>query len=543
MNNRQIQIARNYHEETKHSLERLQSNRHGLDWDNEPLPFKIYPDLEPIPLPKDLPSSGKDVFESIERVRGPSGGEKSQRKISILDELAYLLYYTAGVTKKMDIPGRKLFFRAPASAGALYPVEVYLVCRDIPGLSAGVYHFSPKDFSLRRLREGDYRQVLIDASGDDQAVREAPAVLIFTGITWRTAWKYQARSYRYHYWDCGVMLANALVSSGAMDLPSKVIMGFVDEVVDRLVGIDGEQEKSLCLFPVGMDSDSLGGEDRERGIEHPLPPLDLKAVPLSSSQVDYPIIQTLHNASRLQDAAEVKSYKTPLSLSREEKGDAQGKGGVQLEPLPAERRPYRPLEEVIVKRGSSRRFKRDAISFYVLSSILSLVSADLPADWLEPGKGTLNRVYLSIHAVEELEPGAYVFHPQNRTLQGLKKGNFRGDSATICLGQDLGGDASAAVYFLADLEAVLKHFGNRGYRVAQMEAGILGGLLYLGAYALNRGASGLTFFDDMMVDFFTPHSSGLDAIFVVVLGAPEKRGGMGGRVRRISPGEKVSLQD
>jgi SagB-type dehydrogenase family enzyme len=537
MNNRQIQIARNYHEETKHSLERLQSNRHGLDWDNEPLPFKIYPDLEPIPLPKDLPSSGKTVFESIERVAGPAGGEKSQRKISSLDELAYLLYYTAGITKKMDIPGRKLFFRAPASAGALYPVEVYVVCKHIPGLSAGVYHFSPRDFSLRRLREGDYWQVLIDASGDDQAVVEAPAVLIFTGITWRTAWKYQARSYRYHYWDCGVMLANALALSGAMNLPAKVIMGFIDEVVDRLIGIDGEQEKSLCLFPVGMDPDSRGDAARDSGVEQHLPPLDLEAVPLSSSQVDYPIIRSLHDASRLQDEAEVKSWKTSLSLSREEEG------GAQLEPLPVKRRISRSLEEVIVKRGSSRRFKRDAISFYVLSSILSLVSADLPADWLEPGKGTLNRVYLSIHAVEELEPGAYVFHPQNRTLQGLKKGNFRGDSATICLGQDLGGDASAAVYFLADLEAVLKHFGNRGYRVAQMEAGILGGLLYLGAYALNRGASGLTFFDDMMVDFFTPHSSGLDAIFVVVLGAPEKRGGMGGRVRRISPGEKVSLQD
>jgi hypothetical protein len=331
------------------------------------------------------------------------------------------------------------------------------------------------------------------------------------------------------------MLANALAASGSLELPTRVLMGFVDEMVDRLIGIDGEQEKSLCLLPVGRDSESQLEFTGEETFTNKLPTLDLDIMPISPAQVEYPIIQSLHKSSNLSDIAEVKSWKQPYSFSW------NGENGIQLAPLEGKNGNQRALEEVIVKRGSSRRFTRDAISFNELSSILAFSSQSLPADWLAPGKGLLNRIYLSVHAVDELDPGAYVLQSIQNTLHLLNKGNFRGDSATICLGQDLGGDSSAAVYFIADLNAVLNHFGNRGYRVVQLEAGIIGGLLYLGAYGQNRGASGLTFFDDMMVDFFKPHADGLDAIFVVVLGVPDKRGGMGGRIRRVLPGEKIPL--
>jgi hypothetical protein len=74
------------------------------------------------------------------------------------------------------------------------------------------------------------------------------------------------------------------------------------------------------------------------------------------------------------------------------------------------------------------------------------------------------------------------------------------------------------VFFLADLRAILNRFGNRGYRATQLEAGILGGKLYLAAYAQHFGASGLTFYDDDVVRFFSPHAEGKSAIFLVALG-------------------------
>ena len=105
----------------------------------------------------------------------------------------------------------------------------------------------------------------------------------------------------------------------------------------------------------------------------------------------------------------------------------------------------------------------------------------------------------------------------------LKRGDFAGEAAYLSLDQDLGGDASATLFFMADLNEVLKPMGNRGYRAVQMEAGIIGGKMYLTAYALKRGATGLTFYDDDVTQFFSPHTAGKSCIFEIALGVPGKK--------------------
>jgi nitroreductase len=80
------------------------------------------------------------------------------------------------------------------------------------------------------------------------------------------------------------------------------------------------------------------------------------------------------------------------------------------------------------------------------------------------------------------------------------------------------------VYFLCDLEPVLARFGNRGYRAAQLEAAITAGRLYLAAYALRLGATGLTFFDDDVTAFFSPHAAGKSVMFLIALGHPLRGG-------------------
>jgi hypothetical protein len=91
------------------------------------------------------------------------------------------------------------------------------------------------------------------------------------------------------------------------------------------------------------------------------------------------------------------------------------------------------------------------------------------------------------------------------------------------LEQDLGGDASVTVFFMTDLQKVLEAYGNRGYRAAQMEAAIIGGRMYLAAYTLKRGATGLTFYDNDVTEFFLPHATDKNCIFVVSIGVPGKR--------------------
>src|SRR6266849_5476829 len=183
MNNREIQAAWKYHDSTKHSHWSVRNHPHFLDWANRPLPFKIYPKIEPLPLPRDVPQTGVAVLSAI------SEAVPSLRADSVpgVQDLARLLYFSAGITKRRSYPGGEIYFRAAACTGALYHIDLYLVCDDLPGLSAGVYHFGPHDFALRRLRAGEYRHVLVQASGQEPTVMHAPVMVICTSTYWRNA--------------------------------------------------------------------------------------------------------------------------------------------------------------------------------------------------------------------------------------------------------------------------------------------------------------------------------------------------------------------
>lgn len=135
----------------------------------------------------------------------------------------------------------------------------------------------------------------------------------------------------------------------------------------------------------------------------------------------------------------------------------------------------------------------------------------------------------SVHDVEGLSAGAYVFHRDRQTLELLKEGNFRREAGYLGLEQELPADASVNVYFLADLPRILERFGNRGYRATQLEAGIIGGKLYLSAYAQRLGATGLTFYDDDVTAFFSPHAAGKSVMFLTALGRSAKQNAQRGQ--------------
>jgi nitroreductase len=128
-----------------------------------------------------------------------------------------------------------------------------------------------------------------------------------------------------------------------------------------------------------------------------------------------------------------------------------------------------------------------------------------------------------VHAVDGLEPGAYALARDGRALEMIKAGEFRREAGYLGLEQALPAEAAATIFFIADLNAVFERFGNRGYRAAQLESGIIGGKMYLAAYAQGFGASGLTFYDDDVIEFFSPRAQGKSAIFQVAIGRSARR--------------------
>jgi SagB-type dehydrogenase family enzyme len=499
--------ARDYHERTKHSVRSVQAGPHGLDWANQPLPYKIYPALDPIALPREWPASTVPAMAAL--AMDPGRGAVGRPS---LVALARLLHFSAGIVRRsVYAGGREVYYRAAACTGALYHIDLYLVCADVDGLAAGVYHFGPHDFSLRRLRDGDQRGVVVEALGRDEAARDAAAFLVCATTFWRNAWKYRARAYRHAFWDTGTMLANLLAVAAADGVPARVHVGFVDAAIAALTGLDDEREAPTAVVALGRGAPPAAAAGA-------IAPIQLETRALSGSTIDYPEIRAAHAGSALATAEDVATWRAAVHASSPPFVAPEGAERVPLQRL--DDVPPTTIDDVITRRGSTRRFAHRAITAAQLSAILDPTLAPIPADFLGPRTGV---AYLIVNAVVGLASGSYVLDAESSTLVRLGVGDHREAAAFLGLGQELPGDASVDVFLLADLDAVLQRLGDRGYRAAQLEAAIVGGRLYLAAYALGLGATGLTFFDDPVTEFFSPHAAGKGVMFLTAIGVPRKR--------------------
>lgn len=514
MRNQNTEAAWEYHNKTKHSPVSVYSNPHFLDWENQPVPFKIYTALEPVPLPVS-PSDNRSVppvdSGGALSVISANAAETDAVPVPNLETLSYLLYFSAGITRrKVYQGGGGYLFRAAACTGALYHIDLYLVCGNLSDLEAGVYHFGPHDFSLTKLRDGDYRSVLAKASAQEPSIMKAPVIVVCTSTFWRNAWKYQARTYRHCFWDNGTILANLLAAASAKKLPAKIVLGFQDSPVAQLLDLDTGREVALSLVPLGkalpMTPPPLPA----------LPALQLKTNRLSKSEVDYPAIRAMHLASCLETEKEASDWRENKSPGFQ-KTEPAGKTFPLMLPEKHEL-PEDTIEEVIIRRGSTRQFARVPITLEQLSTMLDAATHKIPADF-----PPMNDLYLIVNDVKDLPSGAYFFSRKEKKYELLKEGNFRREAGFLGLEQEIPADASVDVFFLTSLHSVLERFGNRGYRAAQLEAAVMGGKLYLAAYAQRLGASGLTFFDDEATHFFSPHAKDKSVMFLIALGKSVKR--------------------
>jgi SagB-type dehydrogenase family enzyme len=551
MMNKDITSALDYHEATKHSEISLMTQRHYLDFNNRPIPFKIYTSELPMyHLPSSFAQPTVDAITSIstiakklDTVNNDTTGYKDRRPSRKLDvgDLAEILFFSAGITRAIKYNSVTYYMRAASATGALYPIELYVVCKDLaPDLKAGIYHFSPADFSLTQIRSGDYRHQLAAACAEPAMTLNSPFTLVFTSLAWRNAWKYQARSYRHWFWDSGVIVANFLATAVAMGLATRLNMGFVDDIVNNLLCLESRKEATVAIGNVSEEEpqtskDLLDVETKTEGkIENKIPKIPVPKIrPLSERETSYPEIWALHEASALFTAAEAREWingfnydddtVAPFKLnSRNTPSEALGV---------LDRRPISPsrgnlsdniprLVEVILQRGSTRRFANSSVSFSILSTILDSSTRGIPLDVLRNTNHSLIDIYFICNNIENLPAGGYFFNRKENTLDLLKLKVSREMSGYLCLGQSLFSQASVVLFLMSDLQGVLKALGNRGYRASQFEAGIIAGKIYLAAYALGIGASGSTFFDDAVTEFFSPHAENKSTMIAVGIGKP-----------------------
>ncbi len=196
---------------------------------------------QPVALPEPEYGGEMALEEAIRKRRSVRafGGDSLA-----LDEVSQLLWAAQGITGKRG-------FRAAPSAGALYPLELYVVVGHVDGLSPGVYHYRPSEHDLVLVTNGDRRRQLAKAALDQDWVRRAPAVLVVTAVYRRTLVKYGQRGRRYVHMEVGHAAQNIYLQATARHLATVMVGAFHDSDVQEALGLPDEHEP-LGLMPVGQ---------------------------------------------------------------------------------------------------------------------------------------------------------------------------------------------------------------------------------------------------------------------------------------------------
>jgi len=239
---KEMGIGDRYQQETKHRRGRAEGG--PLDWMSQPSVYKRYPDAEHIELVHIDEVRSKTLDQTL-RIR------KSARRYSgenlKLEHLSYLLWACTGIARKEH--GTQ--FRTAPSAGALYPIETYVISNGVDDLERGLYHYNVRDHRLDVLKIEDLRGRMVDACLGQSMCGTAQAVLVWTGIFNRSKWKYRQRAYRYVYLDAGHVGANLSLAAVSVGLASCHVGAFYDDEVNDILGVDGVEESAVYMGVVG----------------------------------------------------------------------------------------------------------------------------------------------------------------------------------------------------------------------------------------------------------------------------------------------------
>lgn len=213
-------------------------------WDEQESLYKTYPQAERLDLPEAGVSGGPQLWSVI-------AARRSYRDFAGLpiglNDLSQLLWACQGITLRT----RNFEFRSSPSAGALYPVETYLVCNHVEGAQMGLYHYSVAGHKLELLKGGDLREPLMKAGLMQPVLFECAAAFLWTAAVGRASWKYSQRAYRYIYLDAGHIAQNLCLAAEALGMGCCLVGAFFDEEVNQLLEAEIEREPILYLAAVG----------------------------------------------------------------------------------------------------------------------------------------------------------------------------------------------------------------------------------------------------------------------------------------------------
>jgi SagB-type dehydrogenase family enzyme len=399
--------------------------------------------------------------------------------------LGGILSLCHALTAKATHGGVDFYYRNVASAGALYPFELYVALSGVRGLADGVYHHGVANQALTLLRREDPTDRVILGLGLGPDDEPYPVVSFFlTAIFYRSSWKYRDRGFRYHLLDTGHLLENLAQALKVFQTPFRLYYDFDDAVVNDVLRVDVNRE--VCLAVATAMGKSCGEKFSTELLRAPVQPES--ASQTASKEADYPLILETYRAS----GKVVRLDMEPASLIHNL--DVATSRRIEVAP-PGSSPEAEGYISAVFKRRSSRNFVPNELPSDHFKALLHMMcyeagSGDHPMDQ------TL-AVGLLVGRVEGVKAGFYLLDTEDLSLIPVTPGFMMDSMATACLNQAWLANCALHFLFISNLPLIEKQWGPRAYRYAMLSAGRLGQRIYVGATAMLLGACGIgAYYDD-----------------------------------------------
>lgn len=494
-----------YHHRTKHHLERYAAGPERLDWSAQPDPFRVYAGSERIALSL---KTGH-LSASFADIHLP--GRLTPRPLS-LESIGALLGLSMGLSAWKEHGRERWALRCNPSSGNLHPTEAYVLCRSVPELADGVYHYVSRDHVLERRCALRWTHAADAGAGGGLWIA-------LSSVLWREAWKYGERSFRYCQLDAGHAVGAVAYAAAVLGWTVRLVGACDDGQLARLLGLDrsedyaaAEREHPDLLLAVLRSTEP--GSAELAAAEHCVPAAEHQVWTGQANLLDphpvyrWPVIDAVARAS-LKPRADGR--KAEPDEPQQPASPPEGPGSPSAVAVIRGRRSAQQLDP---------RYTMPLEGFYRLLDSLSTRYALPWHTW-----GYVPRIHLAIfvHRVAGLAPGLYALPrrpgmetvlpaalqqellwrrvdtaPDSLPLYLLFPADCRHAARTISCHQAIAGDGAFSLGMLAELGPVVREHPWR-YRQLFWEAGLLGQVLYLQAEAMGVRGTGIgCYFDDAM---------------------------------------------
>lgn len=480
-----------------------------VNWEDAPLPYKLYRHLPSIPLSSEIPFS----LEHIE----------TSNNIN-LDTIGHFLLYTYGLAHlchsripvaEEDYVFMQSYRRCVPSGGGLYPNELYVYVK-IEDVPTGIYHYDVAHHRLVLLREGNFDSYVSRALGNQYDVSSCFATVFISAMFWKNFFKYHNFSYRLQGLDTGVLIGQLLEVAKRYKFQTSVYYQFLDRAVNHLLGLSETEESAYVVIPLGEGSYQTEFDKNisSAALCSEIPKMNHQHYVRSKHITEYPMLLKMNEAACLDSTQSFQNVK------RKQSNHQHG----QAHMLPrVERISYNFAEACRNRYSPEMDFMFKKLSQEKLIHLLYETAASFPYR----NDVTENHIslHLSLFGIEGIQNGVYVYNGQTHTLQPIQLGDYRlflqnGMTAhNVSLFQ-----VPLCVHIVGEKQHEKEKLSYRGYRIQQMEAGVLSQKLLLAASAIGLGGHPLLGFDVNTCDhLYKLNEQGQTTLIQIPIGFYEER--------------------